>query len=393
MPCVFLCVVSIQTHSWLACSHSFVRCRNETNQDPKVPETCDNPDNCDDVTSPTVRELSFLKENGRCMDAIVVQESTISQAGRGAFSKFAVSEGNVIAASPLWIIPDDSILNMYEGKWSKKKSIFIRNAKKFLSSQLLLNYCMGHAHSSLLLCPYAGGVGLINHSSENPNVKIQWAQDGVLGHDATLLESGVGVEDLDGSASLVMEYVALRDIEPGEELLMDYGSTWESEWNEHVAEWKPPGKNPESYFDAVTFNQRMKNLPILTKAEQEANPYPSNLKTSCHSLLVSENWRDLMLNDLIFLDNNRPGLSCVVLERNDSNQEYGVQITYRAEDRDEKEQDEWTNTIVVYRQGIPRSAIRFVDESFTTDFHMYSAFRHYIEIPDSIFPTQWKNEL
>jgi len=33
---------------------------------------------------------------------------------------------------------------------------------------------------------------------------------------------------------LSFEYVALRDIEEGEEIFMDYGEEWEDAWEQHV---------------------------------------------------------------------------------------------------------------------------------------------------------------
>jgi hypothetical protein len=39
--------------------------------------------------------------------------------------------------------------------------------------------------------------------------------------------------------------------------------------------------------------------------------------------------------------------------------------------------------------GVPRSAIRFMDKYYTTDQHLENAFRHEIQIPDEYFPSQW----
>jgi hypothetical protein len=38
---------------------------------------------------------------------------------------------------------------------------------------------------------------------------------------------------------LIMTFVATRDIQPGEEIFLDYGDSWEKAWNEHVEKWTP----------------------------------------------------------------------------------------------------------------------------------------------------------
>jgi SET domain-containing protein len=41
------------------------------------------------------------------------------------------------------------------------------------------------------------------------------------------------------SAGLAMTFVATQDIQPGEEIFLDYGDSWEKAWNEHVEKWTP----------------------------------------------------------------------------------------------------------------------------------------------------------
>lgn len=76
---------------------------------------------------------------------------------------------------------------------------------------------------------------------------------------------------------LILEVVALRDIQPGEELYMDYGHDWEEAWNKHVQEWKPV----KGAFDYVYPEEMDETAPLRTVKEQETDPYPSNLMTVC----------------------------------------------------------------------------------------------------------------
>jgi hypothetical protein len=41
-----------------------------------------------------------------------------------------------------------------------------------------------------------------------------------------------------GAGKLMMEYVALVDISPGDEIFLDYGQDWTQSWEKHVNEWK-----------------------------------------------------------------------------------------------------------------------------------------------------------
>ena len=145
-----------------------------------------------------VFKLILLK--GLCFDNIVQRESTIPQAGRGAFAARDISEGSLVAPAPLLHFMNWEDLNVSES--SERKDI-------------LLNYCFGHESSPMLLCP-ASSVTLINHS-KNPNAKIQWAKDPSFRkkdwRSATLDEL-----KNEFSSVLMFEVVATRDISEGEEV-------------------------------------------------------------------------------------------------------------------------------------------------------------------------------
>jgi len=98
--------------------------------------------------------------------------------------------------------------------------------------QLILNYCLGHNRSSLLLCPNSNA-NLINHCSDrnkkshpcgktgNPNAKYQWAQWDETSNE--WLKKTIKEMEEEGGHGLVMEVVATRDILEGEEVFIDYG--------------------------------------------------------------------------------------------------------------------------------------------------------------------------
>jgi len=103
--------------------------------------------------------------------------------------------------------------------------------------QQLLNYAFGHTKSTVLLVPMAPVVGYVNHSNKKANAAIRWPQ---AGSDTQKLfgdpnaEGGwlnlSPVDVLKMSGKIALEYVALRDLEEGEEIVIDYGEGWEQMW-------------------------------------------------------------------------------------------------------------------------------------------------------------------
>jgi hypothetical protein len=99
-----------------------------------------------------VRDMNWLREHGVCADNIYMEESTITQAGHGAFAVRPLKSASVILPVPLIHIPNREMLEMYEvGKDGEV------NRTNVVGYQLLLNYCLGHRDSTMLLSPYGPG--------------------------------------------------------------------------------------------------------------------------------------------------------------------------------------------------------------------------------------------
>jgi len=116
-------------------------------------------------------------------------------------------------------------------------------------------------------------------------VRIQWAEDFVA-HNQTLVEQG-SLEDFvfDTKPVLSFDYVALRDIAPGEELFLDYGDSFEEAWKSHVRNWKPV-QDAENYMESMGINVRYYKVPIRTAAEELTGPYPDYLQIRVHASLA-----------------------------------------------------------------------------------------------------------
>lgn len=169
--------------------------------------------------------------------------------------------------------------------------------------ELLLNYCFGQPKSSLLLLPLVPIANAMNHAgggggkdngqqtAATANVRIKWSN----GFDPDLFFSTMAADEEAEDASaptttttealfredekspqpLAVEYVALRDIEPGEELLLDYGSAWQDAWDEHVkaggdavAEFRheiglPDGMLPTKWLEKEVLKYTDDDFPVF----------------------------------------------------------------------------------------------------------------------------------
>jgi hypothetical protein len=339
------------------------------------------------------RSIEWLRENGRCIDNMKPVSSNIRQAGRGAVATRALKKDQRITTSPLHHVPYSSFMFMHNFKFAPDENgDMARWAEGLKGYQILMNYCYGHPKSSMLLCPYGNGVNYINHNQTQANVRFEWADD-FFRHNSTLVEKGV-IEDLmwNTKPQLAFDYVALRDIEPDEELFMDYGDVFEQDWRLHVDHFKPAVPNADSYVDGISLNLEHPNLAFKTEKEQESNPYPDHLQIRAHGMLeVKEEIKEGMYYWGII----DYGLPAKVLERfvNGTEHYYTIQLGIISQEAkvDMGSRDREANVTWVHRYKVPRSAIAFYDKPGRTDIHLPNAFRHVIGIPDDIFPDQWKN--
>jgi hypothetical protein len=344
-----------------------------------------------------MRSVAWLHENGRCVDNMEPRYSTIRQAGRGAFATRPLAAGQVITTSPLHHLPRSRFVEMYnfnvttnaQGEW-------VRIPVSVSGYRVLVNYCFGNKNSGMLLCPYGNGVNYINHNQSQTNVKIRWAQDFGIVHNATLVEKGL-VQDLlmrqEYKPQLAFDYMALRDIQQGEELFLDYGDSYEAAWHRHVANYKPP-PHSENFMDGMSINIKYHSAPIRTEQEQQSNPYPEHLQIRGHVGLetIPDSKNDGISYTWASTDY---GLPVRILERHVTSTEHTytlkVGLIPKEVFMDKHTRDREANLTWVRRERVPRHAILFFDKPGYTDMHLPGAFRQPILIPDDIFPAQWSS--
>lgn len=356
------------------------------------------PDNHDDATialqseisalhQPSVtRDVSWLRENGRCMDHILPGRSTLENAGNGGFAKRFLPKGTIISGSPLHHM-FRNLLEMYDG-FSDENGKWTQTYLK--GHQLLLNYCYGHKDSELLLCPYGAGVNYINHNKTLANVKVQWPSNGTIGHNSSWLSLTPSEIEWNFKPKLAFDFVTTEDVQEGEELFLNYGDEWETAWIQHFNTWEPIDEW-SSYASAAYWNEHADEFVLLTESEQEEEPIPDHLSIQCHSTLIGES---TLAEGEVFSDwwwdfdwsAQEYGFPCRIVSRNEAE---GLAITYdvivEVTDIPGGVPEQY------FRRVVAREGMRFFDRPYTKDMHLQSAFRHEIGIPDDMFPDVWKN--
>ena len=307
------------------------------------------------------RSKEWLRENGKCLDNIIPGNSTIPQAGRGAFAARFIPEGGLVGHAPLLHAPDKSMFNMYAEMADGSGR---RDISQMIGSQVLVNYCFGHRHSSMLLCPYGSTTPYINHSSKESNAKIIWAKDTQWFDEECLKKTPEALLN-QVSTCLAIDYIATRDIREGEEVLIDYGAEWEESWNNHLRSWTPT-EGSEGYERASVLNGKKES--IRTKDEQIKDPYPDNVASFCHD------------------GDDDAWYPCDIIERI----EVGDTILYNVNLYIKFESGEIEKTPL---HGLGVEDILLVDRLSTGDEFLPNAFRHSMAIPDDMFPEIWMNTI
>lgn len=351
------------------------------------------------LTSPqALRTLPWLAEHGRCMDNLRPGPSTIPNAGRGALATRNLPAGSKVAPMPLIHIPNGEIFDMFEletrvDEGEEEEYLARVPHTKPTGAQLMLNYCLGHPDSKMLFFPAGSMTGFINHSP-TPNAKLIWS-DHPNNHKHWFdLNPMALLKEGSQHLGLMMEVVAIADIKEGDEVTIDYGPEWAAAWKEHVEKWEAStkeGKIASTWpVRALEYNNQFVDKPIPVNKDN----YPENLMIKCF-LLVAKPTDEPAVNESgekirIWTDTARTMRSenlfdCELIDVQEITTPEGTTSwEYTA-----KWNGKGSVSIV---KKIPQKAVVFVDKPGTSDQHIDYAFRHYIGIPDELFPQgRWRN--
>ena len=343
------------------------------------------------------RQVDWLEENAFCVDYMRPGPSTLPHAGRGAFAARKIKAGTVVTASPLVQIPDVSILDLHpveEHEDEEEEIEYVRSSHEVTGKQLLLNYCYGHPESSMVFFPAGPMASMINHNGQSPNVKLQWSKHETHKSDWLQVDPDELIDDPYAYLGLVMEVVALRDIEEDEEIFLDYGKDWQAAWDSHVAAFDQTNK--EWPVRAVDMNAMYKTKPFETIADLGKDPeYPDNVKLKAF-LMIEESLHSGLRDDPKAWSEPEGGTAydadnifdmIVESKKQVGTSEDGVEIfEYLVR---------WTNNkgVPTFVENVPHDALIFVDAPGESDqYAVDKPFRHVIGIPDDIFPQgPWRN--
>jgi hypothetical protein len=349
-----------------------------------------------------IRNTEWLQQYGRCMDHIRPGPSTIPHAGRGAFANRHIVQGGLVAPVPLVQISEQEIMDMHKIKTVQDddgEPMFIRDNDQVIGHQLLLNYCYGHPESTLLFFPAGAVTAFINHSKEKANAKMSWSKHANNHKHWLQLEPHRLLEDGNRHLGLLMEIVATKPIAQGEEIFMDYGDSWQAAWDEHELEWRKSQQkgtiDTEWPMRALDLNLQHKNAPFATIDEQLKTPDAmDNVMLKCF-LMVKKPQDEPAINDSgqkvrIWAEAEDERQQVI-----DSENLFDCSIV----ERQEIAGGSWNYTALwegdsggTLVKNVPHRALVLVDKPGMGDQYTPNAFRHYIQIPDDIFPQgPWRN--
>ena len=339
------------------------------------------------------RDLEWLRTHGTCGDHIIAQPSTIKQAAMGGFATRFLPNETIVAQLPMIHVTNRSRFNIY-GLSKDTDGDYVPYNSTVIGQQLLLNYCYGHAESSLLLCPYGPMNSYVNHNQTLANVRLRWGRSESGNHMPSLLQSSIETFESDATAKLAMELIAIRDIEEGEEIFLNYGDEWEAAWQKHVATWQPV-PDAESYTSAAQLEADNVTRLRTVFEEIERPMYPDTLITKCDTTITSfpdetiDHFYNGTLERFVW-KNDQEWWPCTILryklDETTGDYLYAVRLYIYGDDGE-------TVTSSTLVENVPRLAIHFVDQPMTCDQLLPNAFRHDIRIPDAIFPVAWRNVL
>eukprot|EP00539_Tryblionella_compressa_P012070 CAMPEP_0178807154 /NCGR_PEP_ID=MMETSP0745-20121128/16764_1 /TAXON_ID=913974 /ORGANISM="Nitzschia punctata, Strain CCMP561" /LENGTH=1120 /DNA_ID=CAMNT_0020467107 /DNA_START=31 /DNA_END=3391 /DNA_ORIENTATION=- len=346
-----------------------------------------------------------------CLDNMRQGVSAVPDSGRGAVSTKPFAKGQVISVAPLVYVEDRS----------SAMGLSPKNNALNATTQLLESYCFGHRHASLLLCPTTHAA-LINHASSTngedpriePNVQIRWASpdiwpfsnmiDELSGNlhrpeDHVLRAKESDIASFQ-STRVAFEYVAIRDIQEGEEILLDFGQEYENALREHFDKM-------EDSFEVSALKEQRQQKKLGQQPHLELTPDEAVQQYSYECKLYpniphgSSDWEECSTDSMMNQDNWPQEFNaiyasnefaawypCHVVDSSTGTSDsihmlYHVEVFSKGSD---------SSQVTRRLKNCPAERIRLVDKPYQSDQHLPWAFRRYIPLSDDIFPFQWRDD-
>ena len=348
-----------------------------------------------------IKNQKWLEKNGFCVDNMYSGMSTIPAAGRGAFASRDISEGETISIIPTVLFGTGDLMNMYDVVAIETNED--ENAQKFdydrsrpRGQQLGVNYAFGHPESSFMFLPIAPMVHYINHNS-NPNAVLQWSTHSTMRNDKATWDHSVREVMNFKSNMVVFEIEATKDIKKGDEIFIDYGDEWVETWEKYQNNWKLRHENKPWPLRAEDVKMAFKEKPYPVAASPgSGNLLPPGVATACFIKIgIVPDGQPGQTDDgtpihcwvgptEYWLVSGASLTLCDLTERReDGKGSYNYTATATVQDDGE--------TFFAHVIDIPHAAVTVVDAPYSCDIHGPDAFRHFIGIPNEIFPQTWRD--
>jgi len=344
-----------------------------------------------------IRSNEWLEKNGFCLNTIRQGVSDIPNAGRGAFANREIEEGENVIITPLLHIADKELLTMYSIDDEDDETL--NEVDGPIGKQILMNYAFGHPDSNMVFVPTAPQVTLINHGSVEANARLEWANVyDIFSNPDDYLDMSVGEMADVKDPVLVMKVVAKRKINEGEEITINYGTSWQTAWNAHESNWKKTREGKPHPLQAFDLRKQYKNKPLEIEKDDDIDPYPNSVVVGCfldtkdipdgQQMTHQEFGTEMNLFD-----------APTRYEDYDSNSLFYVNV----QDRIEAPGFFYNYTIRASLgageldfadvHDVPHNVCTFFDREYTSDIHLKDAFRHFIGMPHSMIPLGWRNNV
>lgn len=251
----------------------------------------------------------------------------------------------------------------------------------------------------MLLEDDGGGVGGRSGEKERmePNVALRWSS--LVDHNL-LAESVDEILHKPKASGLMMELIALRDIQEGEELLLDYGANFDASYRKHLERFEPP-VHADDYESAWDYEMK-EELPTVDDDVDDEYP-PSYIQPRCwvdvaEALSAQGNshgtrWYGFVRPNSILIDATVP---CTILsaeyDENDEITSYRIRAEVIEGEEDESyHSNKAKTTRSIKMKNVPRDAITYVEKPYTGNQFLRQSFRQEILLPDDVFPEAWKD--
>jgi hypothetical protein len=235
-----------------------------------------------------------------------------------------------------------------------------------------------------------------------PNARIEWNDRMIKNPEWRSMPPEQWL-DTEAHVGLAISYVAIRDIRPGEEVLIDYGPEWVAAWNRHIEAWRPPSGSSR-YVSSYEMND---NPTVVIRTEAEGSYSTSQVELDCFDWYrratghLTDDEEAAKHPCRAKLRTMRDGEYRYVVELYRRNQGVAETEDDDAEDSEDDEVDEYegdeagadahicTETLFEVLFDAPRDVFWFTDAHYSRDAMQPWSFRHPIGIPDDVMPRVW----